>query len=231
MVARPTSLTSARSVKLFTIGRVLGLLEAEFPDLTMSKVRFLEDQELIFPQRTDAGYRKYTEDDVQRLRVILELQRDQYMPLRVIKQFLDDLDAGNEPVLPNSTTAKALRRKTSKKYSESDLIAESAITTALIADSREVGLLGKAPFTATDIAVAKAVVQLSRFGIAPRHLRGLKAATDREIGIIEGVVAPILAKNEAGSRSRAANFAAEIEEQFAAIRSELIRSVIDKIDS
>jgi hypothetical protein len=91
--------------------------------------------------------------------------------------------------------------------------------------------LGLEPFSVADVAIARSVVQLQRFGIAPRHLRGLKAAADREIGIIEGVVAPVLAKNETGSRSRAANFAGEIESQFATIRAEIVRSVISKIDS
>lgn len=231
MVARPTSLSSARSSKLFTIGRVLGLLEVDFPDLSPSKLRFLEEQGLVSPQRTESGYRKFTEEDVDRLRIILELQRDQYLPLKVIRRYLDDLDAGKNPSLPSSGNHKSLRSKPSKHYSELDLIAETGITPALISDAREVGLIGSGTLTANDISIARAIVQLQRFGIAPRHLRGLKAAADREIGIIEGVVAPVLAKNETGSRSRAAHFAAEIESQFAAIRSELIHSVVDKIDS
>jgi DNA-binding transcriptional MerR regulator len=229
--ARPASITNARSSKVFTIGRVLSILELDFPELSPSKLRFLEEQGLVTPQRTDSGYRKFTEDDIDRLRIVLELQRDQYLPLKVIRQYLDDLDAGKTPKLPNSQEPKSLRTKPGKQFTELDLIAETAITPALIADAREVGLLGVAPFTAADVAIARSVVQLQRFGIAPRHLRGLKAAADREIGIIEGVVAPVLAKNETGSRSRAAHFAAEIESQFATIRAEIVRSVISKIDS
>lgn len=231
MSARPTSLSSARSSKLFTIGRVLSILELDFPELSPSKLRFLEEQGLVTPQRTESGYRKFTEEDIDRLRIVLELQRDQYLPLKVIRQYLDDLDSGKTPKLPNSQGLKSLRAKPGKQFSELDLIAETAITPALIADAREVGLLGVAPFTASDVAIARSVVQLQRFGIAPRHLRGLKAAADREIGIIEGVVAPVLAKNETGSRSRAAHFAAEIESQFATIRTEIVRSVISQIDS
>lgn len=231
MGARPASLATARSSKLFTIGRVLDILELDFPELSPSKLRFLEDQGLVTPQRTDSGYRKFTEDDIDRLRIILELQRDQYLPLKVIRQYLDDLDTGKTPKLPNSSEPKSLRVKQGKKFTELELIAETAISPALIADAREVGLISAEPFSAADVAVARSVVQLQRFGIAPRHLRGLKAAADREIGIIEGVVAPILAKNETGSRSRAAHFAEEIESQFASIRAEIIRSVIGKIDS
>lgn len=231
MGARPSSLANARSSKLFTIGRVLAILEHDFPELSNSKLRFLEEQGLVTPQRTASGYRKFNEEDVDRLRIILELQRDQYLPLKVIRQYLDDLDAGKSPKLPSSTEPKSLRAKPGKKFSELDLIAETAITPALIADAQEVGLIGSEPFNSSDVAVARSVVQLHRFGIAPRHLRGLKAAADREIGIIEGVVAPVLAKNETGSRSRAAHFAAEIESQFATIRTEIVRSVISKIES
>jgi alpha-D-ribose 1-methylphosphonate 5-triphosphate synthase subunit PhnG len=87
------------------------------------------------------------------------------------------------------------------------------------------------PFEVGDVEIARALVHLQRFGIAPRHLRGLKASADREIGIIEGVVAPVLSKNDTANRSRAAHYAAEIENQFSAIRAELIRSVIGKIDA
>ncbi|MTA30183.1 MAG: MerR family transcriptional regulator, partial [Actinobacteria bacterium] len=131
MGARPTSIAEARSSKLFTIGRVLSILEFDFPELTNSKLRFLEDQGLVTPQRTDSGYRKFTEEDIDRLRIILELQRDQYLPLKVIRNYLDELDAGKSPKLPSSKEPKSLRAKPGKKYSELDLIAESAITPAL----------------------------------------------------------------------------------------------------
>ncbi|MEY4060694.1 MAG: hypothetical protein RIQ31_356, partial [Actinomycetota bacterium] len=112
-----------------------------------------------------------------------------------------------------------------------ELIAETAITDALIAEAQDVSLLGQEPFDGSEVEIAKAIMHLQRFGIAPRHLRGLKASADREIGIIEGVVAPVLSKNDTASRSRAAHYAAEIENQFASIRSEIIRSVIGKFDA
>jgi len=231
MATAPASISAARSQKLFTIGRVLSLLQADFPDLTPSKLRFLEEQGLVTPQRTDSGYRKFAESDVQRLHVILELQRDQYLPLKVIRQYLEDLDSGKRPELPNGTGVMLIRGVSSKKFSELDLIAETGITPALIAAAREAGLLEIEPYDHSQVEIARSVVHLQRFGISPRHLKGLKAAADREIGIIEGVISPVLAKNETGSRSRAAHFAQEIESQFASIRTELIRSVIGKIDS
>ncbi len=217
-----------RSAALLTIGQVLGLLNPEFPDLSPSKLRFLEEQGLVTPQRTNSGYRKFTSLDVDRIRIILELQRDQYLPLKVIRQYLADLDEGKQPNLA-AVKPEHLKGVRTRKVSKLDLIAETGITETLINEAKDVSLLTE-PFDGSSIEIARAVVHLQRFGIQPRHLRGLKASAEREIGIIEGVVAPVLGKNDAGSKSRAAHYAAEIENQFSAIRGVLIRTVIDRID-
>lgn len=217
-----------RSAALLTIGQVLGLLNPEFPDLSPSKLRFLEEQGLVTPQRTNSGYRKFTSIDVDRIRIILELQRDQYLPLKVIRQYLADLDEGKQPNLA-AVKPEHLKGVRTKKVSKLDLIAETGITETLINEAKDVSLLAE-PFDGASIEIARAVVHLQRFGIQPRHLRGLKASAEREIGIIEGVVAPVLGKNDAASKSRAAHYAAEIENQFSAIRGVLIRTVIDRID-
>ena len=224
-------LSSVRAVKLFNIGQVLNVLNASFPDLTPSKLRFLEEQGLVTPQRTPSGYRKFTELDIERIQIVLELQRDQYLPLKVIRNYLADLDEGKQPSLPGAAVnPQHLRQGRGKKFSRIELIAETAITDALIQEAQDVLLINQEPFEASDLEVARAIVHLQRFGIQPRHLRGIKASAEREIGIIEGVVAPVLSKNDTASRSRAAHYAAEIENQFSAIRAELIRSVIGKID-
>lgn len=230
--ALATSISSARAAKLLTIGKVLNQLTAEFPDLTPSKLRFLEEQGLVTPQRTESGYRKFTESDVERLRIVLELQRDKYLPLKVIREYLADLDAGKKPTLPGESTVNSahVRQIRNRKFSLIEMIAETAISDDLLQQAQQVQLLGQEPFETSEVEIARALVHLQRFGIAPRHLRGLKAAADREIGVIEGVIAPVLRKNDTGARSRAAHYAAEIENQFAAIRGELIRAVINKID-
>jgi DNA-binding transcriptional MerR regulator len=219
------------SGKLFTIGQVLGVLNPEFPDLSPSKLRFLEEQGLIEPQRTPAGYRKFSEQDVQRTRVILELQRDQYLPLRVIREYLEQLDSGKSPNLPQvQSSVSKLQPKNPIKLTKVALMSETGISAGLLQEAQTLTLIAKEPFESSDLEIARAIVHLQRFGISPRHLRGLKASADREIGIIEGVVAPVLGKNEAASKSRAAHYAQEIENQFATIRGELIKSVISKID-
>jgi DNA-binding transcriptional MerR regulator len=219
------------SGKLLTIGQVLSILNREFPDLSPSKLRFLEEQGLIEPQRTPAGYRKFSEQDVQRTRVILELQRDQYLPLRVIREYLEQLDQGKTPNLPQvQSSVSKLQPKNPIKLNKVGLMSETGISAGILQEAQTLMLVGKEPFDASDVEIARAIVHLQRFGISPRHLRGLKASADREIGIIEGVVAPVLGKNEPASKSRAAHYAQEIENQFATIRSELIRAVISKID-
>jgi DNA-binding transcriptional MerR regulator len=219
------------SGRLLTIGQVLAILNRDFPDLSPSKLRFLEEQGLIEPQRTPAGYRKFSEQDVQRTRVILELQRDQYLPLRVIRDYLEQLDSGKTPNLPQVQASVAkLQPKNPIKLTKVALMSETGISAGLLQEAQTLMLINKDPFESADLEIARAIVHLQRFGISPRHLRGLKASADREIGIIEGVVAPVLSKNEAASKSRAAHYAQEIENQFATIRSELIKSVISKID-
>ena len=231
--ATAANLFEARQSKLFNIGHVLAELNKDFQDLSPSKLRFLEEQGLVSPQRTASGYRKFTQLDIERIRIVLELQRDQYLPLKVIRAYLADLDEGKQPSLPSgaSVNPQHLRQARSKAFTKIEMIAETAITDALISEAQDVNLIGVEPFESKDVEIARAIVHLQRFGIAPRHLRGLKASADREIGIIEGVVAPVLSKNDTANRSRAAHYAAEIENQFASIRAELIRSVIGKIDA
>jgi DNA-binding transcriptional MerR regulator len=231
--ATAANLFEARKTKLFNIGHVLAELNKEFEDLSPSKLRFLEEQGLVSPQRTTSGYRKFTQLDIERIRIVLELQRDQYLPLKVIRTYLSDLDAGKQPSLPSGATVNPqhLRQARNKTFTKIEMIAETAISDSLIGEAQDVNLIGTEPFESKDVEIARAIVHLQRFGIAPRHLRGLKASTDREIGIIEGVVAPVLSKNDTANRSRAAHYAAEIENQFASIRAELIRSVIGKIDA
>ncbi len=225
--------SARRPSRLYTIGQVLGILNPNFADLSPSKLRFLEEQGLVLPQRTSKGYRKFTDGDIDRIRIVLELQRDKYLPLKIIRSYLADLDEGRQPVLPGSAEVDSQRllKSRAKKYSQIELIAETAITDSLIAEAQELSLLNEAPFDSAAVEIARALVHLQRFGISPRHLRGLKASADREIGIIEGVVAPVLLKKDTGSKSRAAHYALEIENQFATIRTELFRSVLAKIDS
>jgi DNA-binding transcriptional MerR regulator len=225
-VNEATNLFAPRPGKLHTIGRVIEILKTDFPDLSSSKIRFLEEQGLVNPLRTDSGYRKYSEADIERVKLILELQRDKFLPLKVIRTYLDELDAGKQPSLPTGTRRPSVNRK----FSKLELIAESGINETLLAEAQANALIGVDPFEYSDIEIARSLMQLQRFGISARHLRGIKTAADRDLGLIQGVVASVKKQRDPAAKSRAAAYAAEIEAQFANIRSELIRSVIDKID-
>jgi DNA-binding transcriptional MerR regulator len=224
---QPANIFANRSGKLITIGQVLNILSSDFADLTNSKIRFLEDQGLIVPTRTESGYRKFSAENVDRIRVILELQRDQFLPLKVIKNYLEDLDCGKQPTLPQAPR----RPSVSRRFTKIELLAETGISESLLAEAQSIQLISTDSFAFGDIEIARALIQLQRFGISARHLRGIKAAADRDLGIIEGVIASVRAKGDAASKSKAANFANEMESQFSLIRSELMRAVLDKIDS
>jgi DNA-binding transcriptional MerR regulator len=221
-----SSLFGVRASKLSTIGRVIELLSPDFPDLSPSKIRFLEEQGLINPHRTESGYRKFDDSHIERVKLVLELQRDKFLPLRVIKSYLDDLDAGKQPSLPTGTRRPSVNRK----FSKLELLAESGINETLLAEAQASALISAEPFEFSDIEIARSLVQLSRFGISARHLRSIKTAVDRDLGLIQGVVASVKKQRDPAAKSRAAAYANEIESHFSLIRTELIRSVIDKID-
>jgi DNA-binding transcriptional MerR regulator len=213
--------------KLYTIGQVLSVLKPEFEDLTPSKLRFLEDQGLLRPERTDAGYRKYSENQIERLRTVLTLQRDQYLPLKVIKEYLAELDAGRKPLLPAGSPV-TLRR--GQRLSSAQLKSETGLSDAAFREAAELGLLGPQPHSSHEVEIAFALVGLEQFGIQPRHLRGLRAAVEREVGIITGVTEPVLRKRSPDSAARAAHLGREIAERFGAIRAHLVSGAIDKIE-
>ncbi|MEY4310600.1 MAG: hypothetical protein RLZ71_526 [Actinomycetota bacterium] len=225
---KPTPISAARAAKLYSIGEVQNALKDEFPELTHSKLRFLEDQGLITPVRTAAGYRKFADTDIERLRIILELQRNQYMRLKVIRAYLDDLDNGRNPKLPSVSAVKPDPRK---RFTLVEMVGETGISVEQVAEAQEEGLMGQEPFTVTDMVVANSLVELAPYGVSARLLRGTKAAIDREVGIIEGIVMGILKKNEVTSRSAAAHHASIMANQLSTIRAALIDSVLSKIDS
>ena len=214
--------------RLYTIGQVLAVLKPEFGDLSPSKLRFLEDQGLVAPERTESGYRKFSDSQIERLRIILTLQRDQYLPLKVIRDHLDELDAGRQPLLPTATPA-SLRK--GQRFSTAQLKLETGLSDAGFREGAELGLFGAQPHSSHEVEIAFALVGLEEFGIQPRHLRGLKSAAEREIGIITGVTEPVLRKKAPDSAAKAGHISREIAERFGAIRSHLIAEVIEEIES
>jgi DNA-binding transcriptional MerR regulator len=205
-----------------TIGDVLAHLKAEFPDLTISKIRFLETEGLVRPQRTPSGYRKFAPGDVARLRYVLGQQRDHYLPLRVIKEQLDAIDRGLVPpgaspesprtahlqvaaIDGNAPTADHFRAApAAMRLSKEELLNAAGLRTEQLAELEQFGLVNKKPGGHYDddaLAVAKIAAELARYGLEGRHLRAFRTAADREVGLFSQVAGPI--GHQRGSEAKA----------------------------
>lgn len=221
----------SKPAPLLGIGQVLQLLTPTFPELTPSKLRFLEERGLLRPARTRSGYRKFSSADIERLRSILELQRDHYLPLNVIKQYLSDRDAGLNPPIPGSSLAStASIFAGGKRFTRNDLLREAGCSPTLLAEAFASAILVAAETYSHDaVVVLKALVELQRSGIEPRHLRGFRAAAERELSLIENALLPSARKNNVSSRAYVADRAAEIAAQLEVVRSSLTRSALERL--
>ncbi len=226
-----------------SIGEVLAQLRPDFPDITISKIRFLEAEGLVEPDRTASGYRKFSREDVGRLRYVLSAQRDQYLPLRVIKEHLDAIDRGLEPPavggagprVPRALvaaeglpTADSFRADASEvRLSRRELLDAAGLQEPQLEQLEQYGLLG--PRTGTShydgdaLVVAKTVAEMSRFGIEARHLRPFKAAAEREIGLVEQVVTPLARQRGPEARARADEVARELAALSVKLHTTLVR--------
>lgn len=194
--------TATEDDRLVSIGTVLNLLREEFPEVTISKIRFLEAEGLVEPQRTSSGYRKFGTADVERLAQVLRMQRDHYLPLKVIRDHLDALGRGEQIQLPAPGAVREpadgpserADGPTASRVGRDELLAAAGISAAELGEWESYGLLSPLPeggYDAEAVNVAGLVAELGRFGLEPRHLRAMKAAADRESGLIEQVVAPL----------------------------------------
>ncbi len=226
----PARSSVAPRESLLSIGQVLARLSPEFPDLSPSKLRFLEERQLVTPARTDSGYRKFSPADLDRLRFVLTLQRDHYVPLKVIRGYLDELDAGRQPQLPGGTTPAPSILSSDRRYTKDELLREAGATVMLFNDAISASLLLPAEhFGDETLSVLRALVELQRSGIEPRHLRGFRAAAERELGLIESALIPVSRRKDASSRAKAAELAKEIAGQLEVVRGSLIRSALSKL--
>ena len=175
-----------------TIGAVCRRLQDEFPDISISKIRYLEDQGLLLPRRTQGGYRLFAEEDVERLETILRLQRDEFLPLRVIRQ---ELSAGAHR---RERGTRAGLRAPEVEVDIGTLCERAGVDVGFVRELEDFGLVeaqsedGRKVYSERDVDVAAACFRLSRFGVAPRHLRSFRTGADREAGLLEQIVAPAL---------------------------------------
>lgn len=212
---------------------MLARLTAEFPELTPSKLRFLEERQLICPARTESGYRKFSATDLDRLRFVLTMQRDHYLPLKVIRGYLDDLDAGKQPELPGGGVLPAPSILSSERRLQRDeLIREAGATPQLLNDAISSSLIVAAELYGENVlAVLRSLVELQRSGIEPRHLRGFRSAAELELGLIESALIPVSRRKDASSRAKASELAREIAGQLEIVRSSLIRTALARLDT
>lgn len=180
MAAAP--LRAAQATGLLSIGQVLQTLHDDFSDLTPSKLRFLEDQGLVTPERTKSGYRKFSQEHVERIRLVLTLQRDHYLPLKVIAELLEELDQGRDPVIPGAAQRSASSILSPKQVLSSDeLCRATGATKRFLGEAIAVGLLPAAEVFPYDaIAQLNALLRLSAAGLTPRHLRAVRIAAERD---------------------------------------------------
>lgn len=212
------------------ISDVLSGLRLEFPAISHSKLRFLEEQGLVEPVRTASGYRKYSPADVERLRFVLIEQRDRYLPLKVIKSKLAALDAGvassDQPLIPRLATrdgeVAALRAQSTTGALAAACGVEDSFVEALVG----AGILrsdGVGHFDASAQEIVRLAAGLGEFGIEARHLRSLRTAADRQVDLIDQVVSPLRGQHAPSARGRAGTTAAELGEMFARLHTVLVR--------
>ena len=224
--------------KSITIGAVCKALVQEFPDISISKIRYLEDQKLLTPRRTPGGYRLYTQGDVARLRTILRMQRDEFLPLRVIRQELaagrageSTLEQNPDPARPRSSrdgmrpwrTSVSVREATGALYSIEDVLEETKADAKLVRELEEYGVVkgeqrgGVRYFDETEREIIGAVAELARYGVGGRNLRVFRSSADREANLLQQILAPALRSRNPQRRKEAL----EALENLAAVATHL----------
>jgi DNA-binding transcriptional MerR regulator len=184
--------------RLLTIGALVEALRREFPDISVSKLRYLEEQGLVAPRRTKSGYRLYSQNDFGRLVRVLAMQRDEYLPLKVIRRELERNPASPLPATRQGLRTTDLLATEEREYTVAEIQSLTGADTTLLAELDEYELVhthqvgGTRHYVETEAGIIGAAVQLAQLGLRPKHLRPLKSAVDREIGLIEQVLLPAL---------------------------------------
>ncbi|WP_326835952.1 MerR family transcriptional regulator [Amycolatopsis rhabdoformis] len=229
-----------------SIGAVLAQLRGDFPDVTISKIRFLEAEGLVRPGRTPSGYRQFAPADVERLRFVLSAQRDHYLPLKVIKEQLDAADSGMEPAAPTPRLPRKLvsldpadtgglpeaedfETGPEIRLTQEELLAQAGITAAMLTELQQYGLVrpGAAGFFGPDaVLIARTVKAMTEFGIEPRHLRAFRAAADREVGLLEQIVTPVYRHRDEDAKARADEVVRELAALSVTLHTLLVKAGI-----
>jgi len=234
--------SAARSSRM-NIGQVLDRLRPDFPGITIPKIRFLEAEGLIKPERTQSGYRKFAADDVTRLRYILTMQRDHYLPLRVIGEHLDAIDRGLEPPPVESLvptvpkvalssdglpSPESFSRTDQLRLSRQELLKIAGVEEDLLDELEQFGLIrrrvGSRHYDTDALVIAQTARELADYGFEPRHLRAFKTAADREVGLVEQVIAPHRRGRDAAAAARAEETVSEIAALSVRLHATLVKT-------
>ncbi|MFC6152402.1 MerR family transcriptional regulator [Nocardioides yefusunii] len=246
-MARVAAAGEGQPRALMNIGQVLDLLRPDFPGVTIPKIRFLEDKGLIKPERTPAGYRKFSGVDVDRLRYVLRMQRDHYLPLKVIGEHLAAIDAGHEPppiesVVPTVPkvalasdglpSAESFARRSDVRLSRRELVKIAEIDEEFLVELEGHALVqplrGTGQYDSDALLVARTAKEMAAFGIEPRHLRAFKAAADREAGLVEQVTEPLKRGRDAAAAARAQEAANEIAALSVKLHATLVKARLQR---
>ncbi|SEQ46239.1 transcriptional regulator FtsR [Microlunatus flavus] len=229
-----------------SIGQVLTALSGDFPDISISKIRFLESEGLITPQRAPSGYRRYAEHDVERLRYVLSVQREHYLPLKVIREHLEMMDRGQTPpepktldaassAAPAATTAAAppvpaappAAPKKALRLSRADLLEASGLSEAGLVELERTGIVtprrGGSFYGRDALTLAIAARRLGEYGIDGRHLRAFKMSADREVGLVEQAIAPYVRR--AGGNK---DVSGEVTQLVISFHAALVRTAMER---
>lgn len=229
---------SSRAAELQSIGEVITTLRDEFPELSVSKIRFLEGQGLIEPQRSASGYRLFSSDDVQRIAFILREQRDNYLPLKVIKSRLAAWDQGDEPtdVTSSGPPPESYFASSGLSMSAEELAKAAGLSPRHIKELVDHSLLlpidlpdGSQVYQDDDLVIARAARRLIRQGLEGRHLRAIRLAADREVELLQQLVAPMLRHRNPDNRRRAAEILADTAHAGALLGESIVRTRIRKL--
>ena len=239
----PDRAESRADAARMNIGQVLDLLRPDFPAISIPKIRYWEEEGLIRPERTPSGYRKFSTSDVDRLRYALTMQRDHYLPLKVIAEHLDAIDRGLEPppiepvvpVVPQvaltgdgTPSAASFARRDQLRLSRRELVKIAEITDELLDQLEQFGLIvprtGTGHYDTDALVIARTARELADFGLEPRHLRAFRAAADREVGLVEQGVAPLRGGRDPGARARADDAVTEIAALSVRLHATLVKA-------
>jgi DNA-binding transcriptional MerR regulator len=230
-----------------SIGAVLDLLRPDFPDVTISKIRFLEAEGLVTPQRAASGYRRFTAYDCARLRFILTAQRDHYLPLKVIRAELDAQPDGELPAvgspygvprlvsvggssdLAEAGSDTAAVAPTRIRLSREDLLDRSGVDDDLLSALLKAGVITTGPggfFDEHAVVILQCARALSEYGVEPRHLRAFRSAADRQSDLIAQIAGPLVKADKAGARDRADDLAREVAALAITLHTSLIKSAV-----